>query len=351
VKIAILTGGGDCAGLNAAVRAVVVNATRNHDSEVWGVQGGLYGLHEGQFEKLESNFWYKEGFVLERGGTLLKTRVKRLPPEGVEREKFAVECEKVLRSQGFDALVIVGGDITLGMASIISKQNFPVIAIPKTIDNDVLDTESIGFNTALQVGVNAMDRVRTTAMSHDRVIIVEVMGRDAGFLPLSVAIAGGADIALIPEIPYQIEDLIEAIQERKRRDGFVTIVISEAAFPEGVQKNKVGVMGNQRYRGAAHILEENLCDQVHSVRSVILGHVQRGGAPLAFDRIIASRMGVAAVNALKAGKSDIIIGWDGSALTEIPLNKIQSRSLNVESNLVQTAIGLDIFLGKDLKKS
>ena len=352
MKIAVMTCGGDCAGLNAVVRAVVVRAERGFGWSVSGVRSGFWGLidqDDDNIVPLTAQYWDKENFVLGRGGTILRTAVRHLPADREELCTIAEKGAEFFRKHKFDGLVVVGGDVSMAKAKAFSAAGIPVVGVAKTIDNDVVSTQCVGFSSAVQVGVDAIDRLRTTAVSHGRLFVVEVMGRDAGFLPLSVAIAGGADMALLPEIPYDTQQVIEEARKRIKRDGHVVIVTSEAAHAVDEEAERFGAKDKQRYRGAAHKLEQVLTQHIDvGVRSVVLGHVQRGGGPTAYDRILACRQGVAAVNALAAGETNVVVGWDGFAAKRISLHDIHVTQLCTGSHLVAVAQGMDIFLGKTL---
>lgn len=351
-KIAVMTCGGDCAGLNAVVRAVVVRAERGFGWSVCGVQSGFWGLinqNDSDIIPLTAQYWDKENFVLGRGGTILRTLVRHLPAGAEELRAIAEKGAEFFRKHNFDGLVIVGGDVSLAKAKAFADAGVPVVGVAKTIDNDVVATQCVGFSSAVQVGVDAIDRLRTTAVSHGRVFVVEIMGRDAGFLPLSVAVSGGADIALLPEMPYDTKQVIAEVQKRMKRDGHVVIVTSEASRAEDEEADFIEEKGKQRYRGAAQRLENILSQYVETgVRGVVLGHVQRGGSPTAYDRLLACRQGVAAVDALADGETNVVVGWDGFSAERIPLQDIHVTQLSPTHNLVALAQGMDIFLGKKL---
>ena len=351
MKVAIMTCGGDCAGLNAVVRAVVVRAVRGYCWSVHGVRSGFWGLinqNPDDIVPLDVFRWEKQDCLLERGGTFLQTTLKHLPATPSELQEVAKKGANFFREQGFDALIVVGGDVSFSKAKAFSDAGIPIVGVAKTIDNDVTGTKSVGFASAIQVGVDAIDRVRTTAASHNRVFVVEIMGRDAGFLPLSVAIAGGADVALIPEIPYDALQVISAVKKRMERDRYAIVVTSEAAQEINGEKTQ-SACDHPRYRGAAHKLEDTLSQALHvGVRGVILGHVQRGGSPIAHDRILGCRQGVAAVDALASGEKGVVVGWDGAQSTRMPLSDVHVTQLSFESHLVKLAQKMDIFLGKEL---
>jgi len=350
MKIAIMTSGGDCAGLNTVIRSVVVRAQQQYGWAVHGIKKGVWGLlQDGKdaVEELEFTYWNKQGMMLERGGTALGSTVKYLPKEEDALQGMCDRAVGILKQEGFDALILVGGDVSLAVAQRLMRAGMPIIGIPKTIDNDVVNTQSVGFLSAVQVGVDALDNLRTTAMSHSRVFVLEIMGRDAGYLPLSVAIAGGADVALIPEIPYSRQIVTDVVKERLERDGYVLVVTSEAAYAQDASASSVTQKdGLQLYRGAADLLADELSHHVPaSVRAVRLGHIQRGGGPVAYDRLLGCRQGIAAVDALADGQKNIVVAWDGLKVFHMPLEEIHVAQMHKDHDLIQTALGMDMCLG------
>ena len=355
-RIGVLTSGGDCAGLNAAIRAVVQRAIHGYGWEVLGIKEGTRRLLERPLMYEELSLRIFTGSILRLGGTILGTINKGDPfaypmPDGtvVDRSREFVDGFHEL---GLHGLIGIGGDGSMKILSRLAQQGgFPFIGIPKTIDNDVPFTEfSIGFATAVSAASEALDRLQPTAASHQRVMILEVMGRDAGHLALNAGIAGGADVILIPEIPYQLRkvaDQIERLREQGRNHALV--VCSEAIrSADGEAVTTTHVDGEVRYGGVGHELGERLAELTDAeTRVTVLGHVQRGGAPSSRDRIIASAFGVRAVDLLADGQSDRMVAWQHREVVAVPLEEVVTRNHNVEINgtLVKTARGLGICLG------
>lgn len=347
-RIGVLTSGGDCAGLNAALRAVVQRALGGHGWQVVGVRQGTRGLLERPLLYEELTLRLFTGNVLRMGGTILGTVNKgdpyRFPmPDGTIRDRSG-EFIAGVHELGLDGLIGIGGDGSMEILVRLAKQGgYPFVAIPKTIDNDVHGTEvSIGFSTALSTAVEALDRLQPTAASHERVMILEVMGRDAGHIAISAGIAGGADVILIPEIPYDIDrilDRLKALYDSDRKHALV--ICAEAARPAAD-----GAAGED---GAGQRLAREIAALSHAeVRVTVLGHVQRGGVPSSRDRIIASALGVAAVDLLAEGKAGRMVAWCNEAVTDIGLERVVGRGprrVDVEGGLVRTARRLDICLG------
>ncbi len=354
-RIAILTSGGDCAGLNAVIRAVVLRAELLN-WEVIGIMDGTHGLLEtpARFVPLHSK--NVDTVVMRQGGTILGTTNKGDPfsypmPDGTLKDRSG-EIIDAFHKLGCEALIGIGGDGSLAILSRLAAQGgFPLIGIPKTIDNDLGCTEmSVGFNTAVDVATEALDRLQPTAASHDRIMILEVMGRDAGHIALTAGIAGGADVILIPEIEYDINKVAAHI--KTIRDGgrnFALIVVSEAVkTPEGKNVSKNFYGGQKRLGGIGHILGEQIAEACHAeTRVTVLGHVQRGGQPSAHDRLLASAFGVHAVSLIEQGKFDRMVAWRDRKVTDVPIAEAIKENYTVEkdSTLVMTARGLGICLG------
>jgi 6-phosphofructokinase 1 len=298
VRIGVLTGGGDCPGLNAVIRAVVRKAIDEHEDQVVGFRDGWRGVLEDSAEELTIE---STRGILPRGGTVLGS--SRTNPfrrdDGVELVRGTLARHRV------DGLIAIGGEDTLGVANRLNGEGVPVVGVPKTIDNDLGGTEvTFGFDTALQVATDAIDRLHTTAESHHRVLVVEVMGRTAGWIALHAGIAGGADVILIPELPFDIDEACQLLRRRHTRGrNFSIVVVAEGAVPkEGtmtVQTGQVDEFGHPRLGGIGHALEQEIERRTgFETRATVLGHVQRGGTPTAFDRVLATRLGLAAVDAV-----------------------------------------------------
>jgi len=295
-KIAVLTSGGDAPGMNAAIRAVVRRGIFK-GLEVYGVKNGYEGLIKGEFKKMDLG---SVGDIIHRGGTVLRSARSDLFKSN-EGQKLAI---KSLRDIGIEGLIVIGGDGTLKGADKLTKLQFPTIGIPGTIDNDIAGTEyCIGFDTAVNTAMDAIDKIRDTAYSHERICIVEVMGREAGDIALWSGLCSGAESIIIPEAPHTIEEIIIRIQEgQKRGKKHSIIVVAEGVCSGEVLKNQIKQL---------FALDS---------RVIVLGHLQRGGSPTAYDRMMASRMGAKAVDLLIEGKKGIMVGWSNCQLVEVPFN-------------------------------
>jgi len=358
MKIGILTGGGDCPGLNAVVRGVTKSALKR-GWEIIGFRDGYRGLVENDFLRLNDSA--VSGIII-RGGTILGTSNTANPfaytlaplgsveqPRDLSRLAFAN-----FRKLGLDALVAIGGDGTLTMAQQLYKKGMPVIGVPKTIDNDLSATDvTFGFDSALNVATEAVDRVHTTAQSHHRVMIVETMGRYAGWIALRAGIAGGGDIILLPEIPYRAEDIVKAVQERKRRGKkFSIVVVAEGARPEKgkltVTSRVKGSPDPLRLGGVSYKIAEILEGKVGlESRVVVLGHVQRGGEPTAFDRWLATGFGVKACELLAGKKFGQMVSFRNFAFTGVSIAAAvgKLRRVSPGSQEVQTALAVGTSFG------
>jgi 6-phosphofructokinase 1 len=354
--IGLLTSGGDCAGLNAVIRAVVTRAVDGYGWKIYGIRNGTMGLLRRPLEAEVLGLDRANVNMLRLGGTVLGTTNSGDPfafpmPDGSLRDRSA-EVIDGLRELGIEALIGVGGDGSLDILRRLAQQGgIDLVGIPKTIDNDVGDTESsVGHSTAVMVATEALDRLQPTAASHDRVMVLEVMGRDAGHIALAAGIAGGADVILIPEIPYTI-DAVAAQVERVRRSGrnFALVVVAEAVpDPAGAPVTKAEARGAARYGGIGQILGAAIAERTGAeTRVMVLGHAQRGGQPTWDDRLIASAFGVHAVDLIAAGRFDRMVAWQNRRVVDVPLAEVIARPQRVDPNggLVRTARGLGICLG------
>lgn len=354
-RIALLTSGGDCAGLNAVIRAVVLRATAL-GWEVVGIKTGANGLLGRPPQTVALTPANVDTVMMRQGGTILGTTNKGDPfaypmPDG-SRKDLSKEMVEGFHTLKCDALIGVGGDGSLDVLSHLSQQGgFPFVGIPKTIDNDVCLTEhSIGFDTAVSVATEALDRLQPTAASHDRIMVLEVMGRDAGHIALTAGIAGGADVILIPEIPYEIGIVVDHIKALRRRGrNFALVVVSEAVrTAEGARMVNELYGGQKRLGGIGHVLGAQIAELCQAeTRVTVLGHVQRGGEPNAQDRLIAAAFGVHAVDLVQAGKFGRMVAWSNRQVIDVPISEVIKHSQQVEKNgsLVKTARGLGICLG------
>lgn len=361
MRIAVLTGGGDCPGLNAVIRAVVRTAS-GAGWEVFGIADGFDGLLDGAppagVRRLDVE---SVRGILPRGGTILGTTNRgnpfayrtRLPGGAVQERDRSDEVLRAVQRHGFDGLVVIGGDGTLRIAHELGLKGVPVVGVPKTIDNDLSATEvTFGFDTALTTATEAIDKLHTTAESHHRVMVLEVMGRDAGWIALHSGIAGGADVILIPEIPFRLEAVTGSVELRCQRGRqFSIVVVAEGAKLEGgeaiyqrgssVEPARLGGIGNW----LASTLADELVD--HEVRATVLGHLQRGGSPTARDRILGTRFGVRAVELIAHGQFAHMVALRADDVVAVKLEDAvaQIKLVPLDHELVRTARALGIGFG------
>ena len=320
MRIGVLTGGGDCPGLNAVIRAVVRKGTEVYGHEFVGFRDGWKGPLEGITMTLDVP---AVRGILPRGGTILgSSRTNPIKVEGgVDR------IRENLAAQGVDALVAIGGEDTLGVATQLAAQGLNVVGVPKTIDNDLNATDyTFGFDTAVQIAVDAIDRLHTTAESHHRALIVEVMGRHAGWIALHSGLAGGANVILIPERPFDIDRVCDYVKQRFERHYAPIIVVAEGATPaEGtmeLQTGELDAFGHVRLGGIGQVLEREIEARTgFESRQTVLGHVQRGGTPTAYDRVLATRFGLHAIDAVHEGDSGVMVALQGTDIVRVPLQE------------------------------
>jgi 6-phosphofructokinase 1 len=356
-RIGILTSGGDCAGLNAALRAVVHRAIRNYGWRVFGIRDGSMGLMERPLDFVEFDLSLVTGDMLRLGGTILGTINKGDPfhypmPDGTFRDRSS-EFVEGYRELGIEALVVIGGDGSMRILNQLCRQGgIPMVGIPKTIDNDVAHTDyAIGFSTALDVAGEAIDRLAPTAASHHRVMILEVMGRDVGHIAINAGVAGGADVILIPELPYTLEGIANKIDDvRAEGRNHALLVVAEGCRTEtGESITKIQSGGEARYGGIGQYLAARLTDLVDAeTRVTVLGHVQRGGVPSMRDRVIASAFGVHAVDLISAGRLGRVVAWQHGQVVDVPITDVANitRAVDPFGTLAQTARGLGIYIGE-----
>ncbi len=348
MRIGILTGGGDCPGLNAVVRAVVRKAHGVLGHEVIGFYDAWDGLLERRYELLDVA---SVRGILPRGGTILGTR-RGSPldhPDGVDRTRASIDALNL------DALIVVGGNGSLTVGSILADDHgLPIIGVPKTIDNDVVGTDvTFGFHTAVQIATDAIDRLHTTAESHDRVMIVEVMGRDAGWIALHAGIAGGATAIVVPEVPFDVADVAATVAQRHHRGRYASVlVVAEGAKPRpgtmAMPEVPRDSLGREVYGNVLHSVAYAMAPEIarltgYEARVVQLGHVQRGGTPTAYDRILSTRFGLAAVDAvLDRAWGDMVVLRSGRIeRARMVLTRGQSRTIDLElfSDVASTFFG------------
>lgn len=357
-RIGVLTGGGDCPGLNAVLRAVVKTAVGRYGLEVIGFRDGYRGLVVNDYLKLKRS---NVSGILVRGGTILGSSNRdnpfnfKIETDGkVEYADMSDQVVKNIAEIGIDCMVIIGGDGTMASARDFAHKGVKVIGVPKTIDNDLSATDTtFGFMTAVNTATDAIDKLHTTAESHHRIMILEVMGRYAGWIALQSGIAGGADVILIPEIPYDIKKVAQKINDRKSRGkSFSIIVVAEGAKPLGGEMVvgkmvkdspdpvRLGGIGNY----VAQQLESLTCLET---RVTVLGHVQRGGSPTPYDRILSTRYGVAAVELAQAEKFGMMVSLQGDTITAVPIEEAVGKLKNVppEGELVRVAKSIGVEFG------
>jgi 6-phosphofructokinase 1 len=352
-RIGILTGGGDCPGLNAVIRAAVRTLVRDHGMEVAGIQLGFEGLLKKAIVPLTLE---SVRGVLPKGGTLLRTTNRGNPfempgPDGTTVDR-SQECVENIHELGIDGIIAIGGDGTLRIAQRLCDLGIPMVAVPKTIDNDLAATDyTFGFHTAVAVATDAVDRLHTTAESHDRVMILEVMGRNAGWIALHSGMAGGADIILIPEIPYRPEAIVEMIRERQGEGArFDIIVVAEGAKRMGGEEAYLDKAA-RRLGGIAYQVASDIQQQIDlEIRVTVLGHVQRGGSPIAFDRILASRFGKHAADLVAQEKFGRMVAVRSDSIVDVNISDAVSRPKYVDpaGQMVSAARSLGISFGDGL---
>jgi len=336
--IGILTGGGDCPGLNAAIRAVV-RAGMMYNFETLGIRNGWQGLIDGDVEPLTD---FSVSGILPRGGTILGTS-RTNPVENIEDFQ---KIKNNMKKFGISGLVVIGGNGTLSAAREVAARGIPVIGIPKTIDNDIFGTDNtIGFDTAVTIVTEAIDRLHTTAESHHRIIVIEVMGRNVGWIAVMAGIAGGADAILIPEVPFTMDEICGRLRARyEAGKKFSIVVIAEGSHWEEHDTSHVpdydkDECGHEKFLGVGNVLGKELELRLGiETRVTILGHIQRGGSPTSYDRILATRFGIAAVDLIKAGEFGKMVALQGSHITSVPLESAITPLKTVDLELYTIAM-------------
>ena len=352
-RIGVLTGGGDAPGLNAVIRAVVRTTEKVYEVETIGILDGFSGLLERRYRHLHSD---QVRNLISEGGTVLGTTNRdnpfAYPGEGGPVDRSAEVVENARRAE-MDALIVIGGDGTLAIASQLGALGMNVIGVPKTIDNDLASTDyTFGFWTAIGVATDALDRLRDTAESHHRAMVLEVMGRTAGWIALHSGVAGAADVILIPEIPYSPDAVAEAVRGCQDRGKISSvIVVAEGAAPRGGEpavRARDPVTGFARLGGAGERLERELEQRLScEVRVTVLGHVQRGGSPVPYDRVLATRFGERAVHLAMEGRFGRMVRLSGERIEDCPLEEAihATKRVDPQDSLVKTARSLGILFG------
>ena len=342
MKVGVLSGGGDAPGINAVIRAVVRKGIESYGFEMVGVKNGWRGLIENEFITLDLD---ETAGILPRGGSILGT--SRTNPF-----KNKDGAQKILRNakeNSLGAVVVIGGEDTLGVAYKLYEMGLPSVGVPKTIDNDLLGTDyTFGFNTAVTIATDTLDRLHTTAESHQRVIILEVMGRYTGWIALEAGLAGGADAILIPEKPFDLNEVSNLIKHRQSRGrNFSVIVVAEGAKPkegkEILYSDNTDEFGHVRFGGVGYYIGKEIEKRIDTeTRVVDLGHLQRGGSPTPFDRILATRFGIAAIDLVHQGQFGRAVAIQGNKIISVPLKDVIGKRKTVDMNLYETA---SVFFG------
>ena len=343
MRVGLLTGGGDCPGLNAVIRAVVRKGEMAYGDAMVGFTDGWRGVLEGNTVHLDVE---RCRGILPRGGTILGTsRTNPYAQPGGEARVLAT-----LEAEAIDALVVIGGEDTLGVAHLLARAGAKVVGVPKTIDNDLAGTElTFGFHTAVQIATDAIDRLHTTAEAHDRVIVCEVMGRNTGWIATYAGIAGGAAEILVPEEPFDIDEVCDRLRRRHQKGRFASIVViaegAKLAGPvETATRSRSDQFGHERLGGIANLVAAEIERRTgFESRVTILGHVQRGGTPTAFDRVLATRFGVAAIDAVHDGAFGTMVALRADHIDRVPLEEVALGIKNVDLRLLHDVS--EVFFG------
>jgi phosphofructokinase-like protein len=351
MKIGILTGGGDCPGLNAVIRSIVRKGIFHYDDKFVGFLEGWRGVLENNTRQLDLEA--VKG-ILPQGGTILRT--SRTNP--AKKDGGVDKCIANLSANGIDALIALGGDDTQSVSLKLFERGVKVVAVPKTIDNDLSGTDlCFGFDTAVSIATEAIDRVHTTAEAHNRVLVVEVMGRDSGWIAIYSGVAGGADVILIPEQPFDIQEIAETIKQRHDRGRYFSIiVVAEGAKLANAQvdseRRKTDEFGHVRLGGIGTSLAAEIESRTgFETRAVILGHIQRGGSPTAFDRMLATRYGIGAIDLVHEGKFGRMVALKGSNITSVPIADAISSTRYVSQEFIDVAESLREKPAEEVRRS
>ena len=342
MKVGVLSGGGDAPGINAVIRAVVRKGIQQYGDEIVGIKDGWHGLLESEFTPLDLQ---SASGILPRGGSILGT--SRTNP--FKHEKGPEKIVRNAKKAGIEAVVVIGGDDTLSVAYKMGDFGLKCVGVPKTIDNDLSGTDyTFGFNTAVSIATEALDRLHTTAETHRRVMILEVMGRYTGWIALEAGLAGGADVILIPEKPIDIDEVCEYIKRRHERGrNFSIVVVAEGAKPkegkEVVYSESIDEFGHIRLGGIGYYVGKEIEKSLGiETRVVVLGHLQRGGSPTAFDRILATRFGIAAIDCIHRKRFGQMVAIKGNRIVSVPLKDVVGKRKTVDLKLYEIA---SVFFG------
>lgn len=341
MRIGVLTGGGDCPGLNQAIRAVTRRAILTYDDHVLGIKNGWDGLVESDLEPLSL---YSVSGILPKGGTILGTS-RRNP---LRHEENVQQIFDTVKKYELEAVVVIGGDDTLGIAHKLAEKGLKYVGIPKTIDNDLHGTDmAFGFDTAVSIAMEAIDRLHTTAESHHRVAVLEVMGRYSGAIAMTAGIAGGADCILVPEVPFSFDEVAEHLNTRhKRGKNFSIVVVAAGAKPKELDQpvsktGKVDEFGHPLLSGIGEVVAREIEARTGmETRVAVLGPIQRGGSPTAFDRVLATRFGVHAVDMVHQGKFGHMAALRGTEIVEVAIAEIIQTTRTVDPKLLELAEAL-----------
>ena len=349
MRVGILTGGGDCQGLNAAIRAVAKSLMLKCQAEIIGIEDGFAGLIERRVKPLS----YTDcSGILAQGGTILGTSNKA-SPFNYDGKDCSAQVMSYYKELDLDAVVVIGGDGTMSIAYQLANLGMNIVGVPKTIDNDLMCTErTFGFDTAVAIVTDALDRLRTTGQSHKRIMILETMGRYAGWIALHAGVAGGADVILLPEYPYEIDEVIKACKLRASYQHYSIIVVAEGAKPKGGKLSVQQIVADspepQRLGGIGEVLKLQLEQHLDvEVRATCLGHVQRGGSPTANDRIFATNVGCYAADLIANQHYSMVVVQQNNKLTSVPLEQVanQTKSVSRNETVMKSALALGISFG------
>ena len=350
-KIGICTGGGDCPGLNAAIRAVVKYATKEHKIEVYGIKDSFNGLQKNPAEvyllKIDD-----VADILHRGGTILGTCNRGLKCENPAGKEHLNKTVEGFKSLNLDAVIVIGGEGTQTMAKHLSEAGIPIVGVPKTIDNDLLGTDqTIGFSSCIDLVSDSVIRLQSTAESHDRIMVLEVMGRDSGYIALHGGLAGGANVILIPEISFSYESICQKLTYRKSLGrNYSVIVVSEGAYPQGSSPIYKQSSGRENLGGIGTIVAETLSEKTGiESRITVLGHLQRGGAPNCTDKILATRFGVHAVDLISQGITGKVVVLQEGKISSVDYSEIKKnyrKKIPLDDNLIKSAENIGVCLGR-----
>lgn len=352
MRVGILTGGGDCPGLNAVIRAVAKTLITEYGAEVIGFQDGFLGM----IERISRPLDYKAvSGILAQGGTIIGTHNKANPFDyfGRDGEDVSESVVEYYRDLGLDCVVVIGGDGTMTISHRLQEMGMNIVGVPKTIDNDLVATDqTFGFDTAVAIATEAVDRLQTTGQSHKRVMILETMGRYAGWIALHAGVAGGADVVLIPEIPYEIDRIAEVCKAREDRQRFTIVVVAEGAKPKDGEMTVRETVEDSpdpiRLGGIGNVIRNQLEDRLDSeIRTTVLGHIQRGGTPTSYDRILATQYGNHAATLVAEGQYDRMVAMQNGELTSVGLSVVADKVKTVptDSPLIRAARGVGMSFG------